>query len=226
MHVRFSNRLLLGFIAVVTAIFLLLGVVILSASDQQIIVALVVAGIAVLIAGIVFTRLATRPLEDIVAMTRRVSHGDLSARAEEEPRSEFGDVALAFNEMADELEATFSAIELERKRLDSVVEHLADGIIIVDGEGRVAMMNLAAESLLGIKRVSSIGRSYAEVLRDYELAAVVLEGQSIPQVDAAPTATIIEMGLPRRWIQAFSYSIPSGEPQLTLVVLRDITELR
>ncbi|HVX29015.1 MAG TPA: ATP-binding protein, partial [Nitrolancea sp.] len=58
------------------------------------------------------------------------------------------------------------------------------------------------------------------------LAAVVLEGQSIPQVDAAPTATIIEMGLPRRWIQAFSYSIPSGEPQLTLVVLRDITELR
>jgi len=229
MRVRFSNRLLLGFIAVVTAIFLLLGLVTLSAVDQNrrlIIVALVVAGFAVLISGLAFVRLATRPLEEIVAMTRRVSHGDLSARADKEPRSEFGDVAVAFNEMADELEATFNAIELERKRLESVVEHLADGIIIVDAEGRVALMNLAAETLLGIKRMSSIGRSYAEVLRDYELAAVVREGQSIPLADAAPTTTIIEMGLPRRWVQAFSYPIPSGEPRLTLVVLRDVTELR
>lgn len=229
MHVRFSNRLLLGFIAVVTAIFLLLGIVILAAIDQSrswIVVALVVSGFAVLIVGLTFVRLATRPLEEIVAMTRRVSRGDLSARAEEEPLSEFGDVAIAFNEMADELEATFNAIDLERKRLESVVEHLADGIIIVDAEGRVALMNLAAETLLGIKRAASIGRSYAEVLRDYELAAVVREGQSIPLVDAPPTTTIIEMGLPRRWVQAFSYPIPSVEPHLTLVVLRDVTELR
>ncbi|HEX7102305.1 MAG TPA: ATP-binding protein [Nitrolancea sp.] len=229
MRVRFSNRLLLGFIAVVTAIFLLFGVVVLSTADQHrnlIIVALVVADVAVLTAGLAFARLAIRPLEDIVSMTRRVSRGDLSARADEEPRSEFGDVAVAFNEMADELEATFSAIDLERKRLESVVEHLADGIIIVDAEGRVALMNLAAETLLGIKRAVSIGRSYTEVLRDYELTAVVREGQSIPLADAAPTTTIIEMGLPRRWVQAFSYPIPSGEPRLTLVVLRDVTELR
>lgn len=229
MRVRFSNRLLLGFIAVVTAIFLLFGVVVLSTADQHrnlIIVALVVADVAVLTAGLAFARLAIRPLEDIVSMTRRVSRGDLSARADEEPRSEFGDVAVAFNEMADELEATFSAIDLERKRLESVVEHLADGIIIVDAEGRVALMNLAAETLLGIKRAVSIGRSYTEVLRDYELTAVVREGQLIPLADAAPTTTIIEMGLPRRWVQAFSYPIPSGEPRLTLVVLRDVTELR
>ncbi len=229
MRVRFSQRLLIGFIAVITAIFLLLGIVTLSAIDQNqtwIIVALVVAGIAVLMAGLTFARLATRPLEEIVAMTRRVSHGDLSARAEEVSRSEFGDVAIAFNEMADELEATFNAIDLERKRLESVVEHLADGIIIVDAEGRVALMNLAAETMVGIKRAASIGRSYAEVLRDYELTAVVREGQSNSRIDAAPMTTIIEMGLPRRWVQAFSYPIPSGEPRLTLVVLRDITELR
>ena len=229
MRVRFSNRLLFGFIAVTTAIFLLLGIFVLSSADQnrhRLIIALLVAGVAVLSAGIAFARLAIRPLEEIVTMTRRVSRGDLSARADEEPHAEFGDVAVAFNEMADELEATFNAIDLERKRLESVVEHLADGIIIIDAQGRVALMNLAAETLLGLTRGASIGRSYAEVLRDYELAAVVREGQAIPLADAAPTTTIIEMGLPRRWVQAFSYPIPSGEPRLTLVVLRDVTELR
>lgn len=66
MHVRFSHRLLLGFIAVVTAIFLLLGIVTFSALDENqgwFVVALIVAGIAVLIAGLTFARLATRPLK-------------------------------------------------------------------------------------------------------------------------------------------------------------------
>src|SRR6185437_11536638 len=142
MRVRFSNRLLFGFIAVTTAIFLLLGIFVLSSADQnrhRLIIALIVAGVAVLSAGIAFARLAIRPLEEIVTMTRRVSRGDLSARADEEPHAEFGDVAVAFNEMADELEATFNAIDLERKRLESVVEHLADGIIIIDAQGRVAL---------------------------------------------------------------------------------------
>jgi two-component system, OmpR family, phosphate regulon sensor histidine kinase PhoR len=187
---------------------------------------LVVAEIGVLISVMMFARLATRPLDKIVAMTRRVSHGDMSARAPEEQRSEFTEVAVAFNEMADELESTFEAIDLERKRLESVVEHLADGIVIVDAVGRVVLMNLAAEKLLGLRRARSIGRTYAEVLRDYELAAVVREGQSMPEAGAAPRTTIVEMGMPRHWVQAFSYPIPSDEAPLILVVLRDVTEFR
>jgi two-component system, OmpR family, phosphate regulon sensor histidine kinase PhoR len=197
-----------------------------SGQRNALMLMLVVAEIGVLISVMMFARLATRPLDKIVAMTRRVSHGDMSARAPEEQRSEFTEVAVAFNEMADELESTFEAIDLERKRLESVVEHLADGIVIVDAVGRVVLMNLAAEKLLGLRRARSIGRTYAEVLRDYELAAVVREGQSMPEAGAAPRTTIVEMGMPRHWVQAFSYPIPSDEAPLILVVLRDVTEFR
>ena len=197
-----------------------------SEQRNAIVLMLLVAEIGVLVSAMMFARLATRPLDKIVAMTRRVSQGDLSARAPEEQRSEFSEVAVAFNEMADELESTFEAIDVERKRLESVVEHLADGIVIVDAEDRVVLMNLAAETLLGLKRTRSITRTYAEVLRDYELAAVVREGQSAPEAGAAPRTTIVEMGMPRRWIQAFSYPIPSDVAPLILVVLRDVTEFR
>src|SRR6185437_7757637 len=138
-----------------------------------IVLTLFVAEITVLLSALLFARLATRPLDKIVEMTRKVSRGDLTARAPDSQRSEFTEVAVAFNEMADELESTFEAIDLERKRLESVVEHLADGIVIVDADGRVVLMNLAAEKLLGLTRSRSIGRTYAEVLRDYELAAIV-----------------------------------------------------
>ncbi|HEX3723439.1 MAG TPA: histidine kinase dimerization/phospho-acceptor domain-containing protein, partial [Nitrolancea sp.] len=190
------------------------------------ILTLVSAEFAVLIITIVFGRLAMRPLERIVSMTRMVSRGDLGARASVEQRSEFADVAIAFNEMADELESTFNTIDLESRRLESVVEHLADGIVIVDADGRVGLMNLAAEKLLGLMRSRSIGRTYAEVLRDYELAAVVREGRAIPEAGSAPVTKIVEVGMPRRWVQAFSYPIPSDDTPVVLVVLRDVTEFR
>ncbi|HVB64318.1 MAG TPA: ATP-binding protein [Nitrolancea sp.] len=197
-----------------------------AAQRNAIALMLLVAEIGVLVSAMMFARLATRPLDKIVAMTRRVSHGDLSARAPVEQGSEFTEVAVAFNEMADELESTFEAIDVERKRLESVVEHLADGIVIVDAEDRVVLMNVAAEKLLGLRRARSISRTYAEVLRDYELAAVVREGHSVPEAGAAPRTTIVEMGMPRRWVQAFSYPIPSEVAPLILVVLRDVTEFR
>ncbi len=187
---------------------------------------LIAAGGMTLVSIWVFTRVAVRPMTKIVAATQQFSSGDLSARAPVNASGDFASVAVAFNVMADELQSTFDTIELERRRLDSVVEHLGDGILIVDDEDKVALMNLAAEKLLGVHRSYAIGRTYAQVLRDYELAAVVREGRSSNQLSAAPATHVIEMGRPKRAVQAFSYPIPSDSAPLVLVVLRDITEFR
>ncbi len=174
----------------------------------------------------VFTRVAVRPMTKIVAATQQFSSGDLSVRAPVNASGDFASVAVAFNEMADELQSTFDTIELERRRLDSVVEHLGDGILIIDDEDKVALMNLAAERLVGVHRSWAIGRTYAQVLRDYELAAVVRDGRKSGQLSEAPATYFIEMGRPRRAVQAFSYPIPSDNAPLVLVVLRDITEFK
>ncbi len=187
---------------------------------------LFVATVATLIVVAVVTRVASRPLSKIVSATQRVSLGDMAARAPEEGGGDFVDLAIAFNEMADELQATFDAIELERKRLVSIVEHLGDGIVIVDGEGKIVLMNRAAERLLGFLRDRAISRSYAQVFRDYELVAVVRDAQASTSVLASPGERFIELGRPRRAVQAFAYPIPSDDVQLVLVVLRDITEFR
>lgn len=195
--------------------------------EQTIIVLLLVgAGWVTLLAIWVFTRVAVRPLTKIVAATQLLSSGDLTARVPVEGTGDFADVSVAFNEMANELQSTVGAIELERRRLDSVVEHLGDGIVIVDQNDRVVLMNLSAETLLGVHRSWAVGRTYAQVFRDYELAAVVREGRSQDGVASTPPTHFIEMGHPRRSVQAFSYPIPSDQSQLILVVLRDITEFR
>ena len=197
-----------------------------SGESRNIFLLLLGAACVTLVSVWVFTRTAVRPLSKIVSATQQFSSGDLSARAPVEGSGDFADVAVAFNEMADELQSTFNMIDLERKRLDSVVEHLGDGILIIDNDDQVALMNLSAEKLLRVYRGWAIGRTYPQVFRDYELAAVVRDGRVADSLDAEPATHFIEMGRPRRTVQAFSYPIPSDDAPLVLVVLRDITEFR
>ena len=76
-----------------------------------------VAGIA---AAVFLTWILTRPILDLVATTRRVGAGDLSARARPWANDEVGVLAEAFNQMVEDLDdsrATIEAKEEARTRL-------------------------------------------------------------------------------------------------------------
>lgn len=66
-----------------------------------------------------FTRRALRPLSDMADVTRRLSAGDYSARVKEPSGDEVGDLARAFNTMADSLER----IEKLRKTMVGDIAH-------------------------------------------------------------------------------------------------------
>jgi len=71
-------------------------------------------------AAIFLTWLLTRPILDLVATTRQVGSGDLSARARHWAKDEIGVLAQAFNHMVEELEesqATIAEKEAARTRL-------------------------------------------------------------------------------------------------------------
>jgi signal transduction histidine kinase len=84
------------------------------------------------VAGVVgawlLTRILTHPLDELLQLTRRVQHGDLSARAPVRSRDEVGNLATAFNEMTGALahkeaarqkllRQVIAAEEEERKRV-------------------------------------------------------------------------------------------------------------
>lgn len=58
----------------------------------------------------------------------------------------------------------YHQLETERSRLATIVENSANGILILDGERRVLVINQAMAAMLGVTPVSAIGRSCQEVL--------------------------------------------------------------
>ncbi|MFH0941150.1 MAG: ATP-binding protein [Candidatus Omnitrophota bacterium] len=60
----------------------------------------------------------------------------------------------------------------EKERSESIMRHLADGLVVVDRAGNVVMMNPAAEKLLGRGTKEALGRSLVEGLKEEHLMAV------------------------------------------------------
>jgi signal transduction histidine kinase/CheY-like chemotaxis protein len=144
-------------------------------------VTLVVAGLA---SGLVARGIA-RPVRQLAAGAAAIARGELDHRVDPTTSDEIGRLALAFNDMADQLRAQRDTLleqraaiegaheELRRRfaelsdlqsYTDHIVNSLASGIITLDLEGRVVTLNGAAEALLRCTLPEVRGRPCAEAL--------------------------------------------------------------
>jgi PAS domain S-box-containing protein len=59
----------------------------------------------------------------------------------------------------------YKKVLLEKKNTDAVIRSIAEGLVVVDAEGKVIMVNPAAEKLLGVSKKEKVGTRLAENLR-------------------------------------------------------------
>ncbi len=67
----------------------------------------------------------------------------------------------------------YDKVFAEKKRTDAVIRSIAEGLVVVDAEGKVIMMNPAAEKLLGESKKEKIGRRVLDNLKAEQLVSLV-----------------------------------------------------
>ncbi len=111
---------------------------------------LLACALGVLLAIIIAERTA-QPVRQLTAAAQRVAAGQLDTRLLITSDDEVGMLTRAFNEMATKLDEQVATLTNERAQLQSVLTHMADGVLITDDAGQVALANPAAARLLEIK---------------------------------------------------------------------------
>lgn len=136
------------------------------------VVSLLIVGIAVWIALAVADRLV-RPIHDLVDAARAVEGGDLNARVVEDGArdDEIGTLGAAFNQMTGRLQAQTGALETRRALLEAVLGGVSAGVVSVDSEGAIRVINRSAARLLAAEDRTPLGMPLAEL--SPELAALV-----------------------------------------------------
>ncbi|HXJ84328.1 MAG TPA: ATP-binding protein [Candidatus Methylomirabilis sp.] len=150
------------------------------------VVTLVLGGV---VAALVAGRIA-RPVRALAEGAAAISRGELNQQIVLPRSDEIGQLAAAFNHMAEQLfqqrtdlENAHSDLQRHFEELgdlksytDSILESITSGIITLDLEGRVFTMNAAAEMLTGLFGPEAIGRYSSEVFaHSPEVVEVLME---------------------------------------------------
>jgi two-component system nitrogen regulation sensor histidine kinase NtrY len=149
-------------------------------------VSLLLVGLAVWFA-LRFADRQVEPLTDLVGAARKVGQGNFSLRVEGRTGAdEIGLLNRAFNRMTAQLEKQTHALVSANRQIDdrrafmeAVLESVSAGVISVDAEARVLLMNSSAQSLLEDAETAAPeadleGRSLAEL--SPEICKMVREG--------------------------------------------------
>ncbi|KRM94686.1 cell wall metabolism sensor histidine kinase WalK [Loigolactobacillus rennini] len=117
------------------------------------------------IIAVVISRAITRPIDEMKKQAIRMSRGDYSGQVRVYGQDELGQLAIAVNNLSVRVEEAQEASEAERRRLDSVLSHMTDGVISSDRRGNVMIINEAAAELLNLDADQVIGQSLLKLLK-------------------------------------------------------------
>ncbi|WP_106766383.1 two-component system histidine kinase PnpS [Paenibacillus faecalis] len=118
----------------------------------------------------------TSPLEKITRVARQITRQDYDARVRFHRKDEIGQLAYAINGMADSLQTQLQTIKDNEAMLQSVLDNMTGGIVMLGHDGNIVLVNRAAEQMLGIKADNVTGKSYRELRQHYELTKLMEEG--------------------------------------------------
>ena len=177
-------------------------------------------GVAVILSSVA-AELASRRARLLTAAAQRMAAGDLESRGVLQGEDEFAELSRALDQLARSLSASLRAVRDERDRLNGLLDGMQEGVLLLDGESKVMLVNPALRGML-LLGVDAVGKTPLEVIRHADLKElfdeVAAQGEPLTrEIDVA--------GLrPRRLLVRVAPL--AGEQQGSFAVFVDVTEVR
>jgi two-component system, OmpR family, sensor histidine kinase VicK len=168
---------------------------------------------------IIIARTITSPVKAITQQATAMAEGDFNRQVEVKSNDEIGQLATAFNHLAQHLRDALSQNEEERKKLESVLANMSDGVLAFDREGKTIVSNQPAEEMLG--KPIPLGQLINDVLPLSEPISLPLQEERVTylEMNAGDAEELMIIKITLTPIQR------SGQKMVGLIaVLQDVTE--
>jgi two-component system phosphate regulon sensor histidine kinase PhoR len=183
------------------------------------------AGVSLLTAlavAIGFSHRSLRPIGALRRLTAAVAEGDPATRLP--PGFDDGTIEIArtVQLLAEQLRERLAETTREKERLQAVLDGMSEGVLVVDPEGLVVLVNDPVREFFGAGG-DLVGRTPLEGIRHGDLAELLSNAQR----KDAPEARVIAVTHPAvRTLRVHAVRFPRGGSAMgTVAVFHDITEL-
>ncbi|MDR0361921.1 MAG: PAS domain-containing protein [Planctomycetota bacterium] len=181
--------------------------------------------VILLVMALFVSHLISKPIEAAAAGAERYAEGDFSYRLPVTGAAEMRRLAESMGSMAGELDARFKLVNRQREEMRAVFENMSEGVLAVDGAGRVMLVNGAAQVILDLPEGAS-GSPIATLSRNADLLDAIREAESSDKAFEREIRVGREDGR-ESLVQTHTVRIrEDGRNAGVLVVLRDVTRLR
>ncbi len=190
-------------------------------SIQQVVLWSTFAAALIIIALMVFqTERAAATVRRLTEVVERIAAGDLDARIWSLSSGEIGQLARAFNRMATKLQKQMAKRARERNRLNTVLNALSDGVLILNRHGEVRLLNPNAARILQTVEERALGRTFVQAVRDHRIVEVFVRCQQSSQEESA----MLELD-GGRFLRVVVTPSLKGHVRGYVVILQDLTTL-
>jgi two-component system phosphate regulon sensor histidine kinase PhoR len=123
--------------------------------------------LSVLLASLIAGRIS-RPLSDLSRSAWQLAYVDPTEQTMPPDRDEISQLTKVFNIMSVRLSGQIKDLETERATLETVLQKMTDGVLIIDAQGTIQLVNPAAEKLFSISASTSIGKPIIEAVHHHQ----------------------------------------------------------
>jgi PAS domain S-box-containing protein len=187
-------------------------------------------------------RSLTDPVRQLAQATERIRQGDLSYRTGVTGDDELAALALSFNQMtaeldenrrrleqsAEDLQQINAALEERRRYIETILQTLSAGVISLDENRDVTMINQAARELLRIDDPPSSGVALESLLPEEqreELRRMIARAARLRSVAREVHFTLANQVELDAAVTITALDDPSGASRGAVIVIEDLTEL-
>ncbi|MCD7035313.1 cell wall metabolism sensor histidine kinase WalK [Metabacillus sp. GX 13764] len=172
------------------------------------------------ILGIILARTITRPLSDMRKHAMELAKGNFKRKVRVYGHDEIGQLASTFNHLTEELDEAHAQTEGERKKLDSVITNMTDGVLATNRLGEIILINEIALQMLNVSRGTAIHTPITKLLE-------IEEEVTFDQLIENPDSMILDVSSEDKpYILRVNFSIIQQESRIDglIAVIYDITE--
>lgn len=192
-----------------------------SNAERMLLVAGIMTFIFAIALGLIIARSLAAPLKQLVTSASELGRGHFDARAPESSHDEIGQLARAFNLMANNLATT----TVSKEQMNNILRSVPDALIVINACRHIEWINSAATALFKYHEDELLGRSIDDFIADPAFIRSMLDSLIIsPYAQGMETTFINKEGnlIPVSISSSlFSDHVHCGG---LVLVLQDITE--
>lgn len=191
--------------------------------------AVITVGIMGLIITVIFTELWARrlfsPLGEIKNVALDLAEERYEVRFIGSSYDEVEELGHAINELADNLETHNRELRTGNIRLKRLIENLNVGIMLIDGDRHIQIVNPAMNEILGVNLTDEIGKKYMKYIRNPWLVEMVEAGYD---TEESQSREVILTDNEERILDGTVIPVKDELKEKTnlILLLYDITEIR